>query len=248
MHLFALPTELRLKIYSKLFFCPEPIHVSADYYDWKSKTITTTPKYSTHCEDPQGRPLRIGFGPALLRVNKQLHTEASQVLYAENRFEFVAWSTYLMNESSDYACDDDGDLFASFLPMIGSQARYLRHIRLPWPAFKFHSLGKVENEVKARKMYAETLELVGHKCTSLTTLRLDICLIHQFFDPYLVEELDFLAPRLAVIASLKNVIIQIQDCSGKGEFREGSIEMLTDRGWIVEVIGVEAEGATYPGQ
>jgi hypothetical protein len=88
-------------------------------------------------------------------------------------------------------------------------------------------------------MYPETLELMGDKCASLATLRLEFCLTDQFFDPYLVEALDFLSPRLAAIPSLDNVIIQIQDCSGEGEFREGSIEMLTDRGWIAEIIRAE---------
>lgn len=236
MHLFALPIEIRLQIYSELLICPEPVRVSAVYGDWHKVTIRTTPKYSTYVEEPKGQRWPISFEPSLLRVNKQVHSEASQVLYSENRFEFNLWmkGPFQMPRSPD--SHDDGDLFASFLPLIGSHARYLRHIRFTWPDFKARSFGLDGDEVEARQKYTETLELMRDRCTSLSTLRLHNTLIHQFFDPFLVEELDFLAPRLAAIPSLKNIIVEIEDHSGKRKFREGSIEMLTDRGWIVKYL------------
>ena len=234
MDLFGLPIEIRLKIYSELLLRSVLIHVRVTYNDWPNTTPRTTPKYVIRVEGPQGQRLPLRFEPALLRVNKQVHSEACQVLYSENRFGFPGCSAFSLQEFGRYI---DGYLVAPFLGLIGSHAGHLRHICFPWPTFNDYRFGKVEYAIEARNLYNKTLELIRERCTSLTTLKLEICLVHQYFEPFGAEELDFLDPRLAAIPSLKNVIVQIQDCSGERKFREGSIEMLTDRGWVVKFIG-----------
>jgi hypothetical protein len=71
MNFFDLHTEIRLKIYSELLVHSESIVFVADY-------------------GPPSPPLlrskRDSLYPALLRVNKNVYSEASPPLYSNNRF------------------------------------------------------------------------------------------------------------------------------------------------------------------
>jgi hypothetical protein len=65
MNFFGFVTEIRLKIYSELLVLSEPIVFVADYGP---------------PSPPLFRSKRDGLYPALLRVNKKAHREASPLL------------------------------------------------------------------------------------------------------------------------------------------------------------------------
>jgi hypothetical protein len=71
INFFGFPTEIRLKIYSELLVDSEPIVFVAN---------------SSPSSPPLFRSKRDGLYPALLRVNKRAHSEASPLLYSNNRF------------------------------------------------------------------------------------------------------------------------------------------------------------------
>jgi hypothetical protein len=74
MKFFDFPTEIRLKVYSELLVHQEPIEFVAEYGPLDPCLI--------RCEGD-------GLCPAILRVNKKAHSEASPLLYSNNRFEFI---------------------------------------------------------------------------------------------------------------------------------------------------------------
>jgi hypothetical protein len=106
INFFGFPTEIRLKIYSELLVHSEPIVFVADYGP---------------SSPPLFRSKRDGLCPALLCVNKRAHSEASPLLYSNNRFRFPDIFT-----SSPSATDSAH--IAPFLSQIGSQASLIRHI------------------------------------------------------------------------------------------------------------------------
>jgi hypothetical protein len=112
MSFFGVPSEIRLKIYSELLVHSEPIVFVADD------------------DGPPAPPLfrskRDGLCPALLRVNKKVHSEASPLLYSNNRFRFpdIFTSTPSATNSPH---------IAPFLRQIGSQASLIRHICITFP-------------------------------------------------------------------------------------------------------------------
>ena len=73
MHIFDIPSEIRLKIYSELLVLLEPIVFVAGY-------------------GPPSPPLLRSKGdglcPVLLHINKRMYSEANTLLYSNNRFRF----------------------------------------------------------------------------------------------------------------------------------------------------------------
>ncbi|KAF3193312.1 hypothetical protein TWF225_010075 [Orbilia oligospora] len=74
--LLTLPAELRLEIYSYLLTTPSYLPPSSSYLNNPRSQRPKYPRFTVQC-------------PQLLRVNRQIHDEASQVLYGGN--EFVVW-------------------------------------------------------------------------------------------------------------------------------------------------------------
>jgi hypothetical protein len=111
INFFGFPTEIRLKIYSEPLVDSEPIIFIADY------GLSSPPLF---------RSKRDGLCPALLRVNKRAHSEASPLLYSNNRFRFpdIFTSTPSATDSAH---------IAPFLSQIGSQASLIRHICIAVP-------------------------------------------------------------------------------------------------------------------
>ena len=98
MNFFGFPIEIRLKIYSELLVPSEPIVFVADYGP---------------SSPPLFRSNRDGLCPALLRVNKKVHSEASPLLYSNNRFRFPDILTSTPSAT-------DSPHIAPFLHQIGS--------------------------------------------------------------------------------------------------------------------------------
>ncbi|KAK5659882.1 hypothetical protein OQA88_13345 [Cercophora sp. LCS_1] len=113
MHLLNLPTEIRLQIYAKLLVLNRPIQLGTDQDPYHPRLWTRT----------------TGLSPAILRVNKQIHSEATPFLYSNNRFKFPDTST-TTNDDSDSWASTEAPCFAPFVRQIKANASLLRHIRV----------------------------------------------------------------------------------------------------------------------
>jgi hypothetical protein len=151
---------------------------------------------------PLFRCKRDGLCPALLRVNKKVHSEASSLLYSNNRFRFpdILISTPSATNSP---------YIAPFLPQIGSQASLIRHICITFPFPTFDDFR--HDRAMLHEAHIKNLELIRDTCTSITTLELLLppdSTIYAFCDsPIAGEALDLLDTRFKAIPSLKEIII-----------------------------------------
>jgi len=82
----TLPLEVRLYIYEDLL-CPDPSQVLQLYHDRR------------------GREPSFNIDPAILRVNKQIHSEAVDVLYEKTIFEISLYS--VVRQDTDAMYQDD---------------------------------------------------------------------------------------------------------------------------------------------
>jgi hypothetical protein len=208
---FEFVIEIRLKIYSELLIHSEPIVFVADY-------------------GPPSPPLfrnqRAGLCPALLRANKKVYSEASSLLYSNNRFRFpdIFIST---------PCPTTSPHIAPFLHQIGSQASLIRHVCISFPTFDDIR----HDRAMLHEAHIKNLELIRDTCTSLTTLELLLppdSANYAFDDsPITAEALGLLDTRFKAILSLKTIIVnfQVYDAEDRSDDR---IKM-RDRGWTVEV-------------
>ena len=90
MHIFDIPSKIRLKIYLELLVLSEPIVFIADY---------------GLCPPLLFRSQREGLCPALLRINKMIYHEANTLLYSNNRFQLpeICTSTFSVTFSAHIA-------------------------------------------------------------------------------------------------------------------------------------------------
>ncbi|KAH6684764.1 hypothetical protein B0J14DRAFT_573556 [Halenospora varia] len=215
MNFFGFPKEIRLQIYSKLLVHPEPLVFVAD------------------CGPPSPplfRSKRDGLCPALLQLNKQVHSEASSLLHSNNRFRFPDVFTSILSAT-------DSAHIAPFLCQIGSQAGLIRYICITIPAFPtFYD--SQNDRAMFHEAHIKNLELIRDTCTSITTLELSVPpdRANYTFDgsPIATETLDLLDTRFKAIPSLKEIIVNFQiyrdeDLSGDRMMK------IRDRGWTVEV-------------
>lgn len=211
LRFFDFVIEIRLKIYSELLVHSEPIVFVASYGP---------------PSPPLFRSKREGLCPALLRVNKKVHGEASSLLYSNNRFRFP--DIFVSTPSAT-----DSPHIAPFLRQIGSQASLIRHICITFPTFHdFRHEGAMLHEA-----HIKNLELIRDTCTSITTLELLLppdSANYAFDDsPISAEALDLLDTRFKAIPSLKEIIVnfQVYTAEDLSEYRT----KIRDRGWTVEV-------------
>jgi hypothetical protein len=115
MDFFSLPANVRLQIYSELLVCSKRIVFVADFGP-------SSPRLFRSSKD--------GLCPALLCVSKRVQSEARQLLYSHNRFQFP--DVFLKSTH-----------IAPFLGQIGSQASLLRHICMSFLVLldDFHRVG-----------------------------------------------------------------------------------------------------------
>ncbi|TGJ86688.1 hypothetical protein E0Z10_g2014 [Xylaria hypoxylon] len=215
MNFFGVPTEVRLQIYSELLVLPEPIVFGAGY------GAPSPPLFRSN----RGR-----LCPALLRVNKQVHSEASSLLYSNNRFRFPVIFT-----SMSFAINRAH--IAPFLCQIGSQASLIRYICISIPAFPTFFTSP-QDKATFREAHSNNLELIRDTCTSITTLELSVPPDHadDVFDdsPMAAETLDLLDTHLKAITSLKEIIVNFQIYSDEN-LSDHQMKKIRDRRWSVEV-------------
>jgi hypothetical protein len=140
---FSLPIEIREDIYKRVLTVAHPLYIF------------------------QGRGCRVEtFAPdiprrwlALLHANRQIHQEASGVLYRSNHFNLVDTRK------------KQADLLQSFLNCIGSlNAGFLSHLCISFPAID--AVEKDSQNLQLSEDGLRTLKILRDKCTSLTTLEM----------------------------------------------------------------------------
>lgn len=123
----SLPRELRNQIYVYVLVDEDYINPETWYYP---------------------RPLST----QLLRTNKTIHNEATEVLYSLNRFDFAI-------------CDPN--LLSLFLDKIGPHnSKHIRHIRIDFPTFQYLDQGDVTLTDESVRI----LEKLKDCCSNLRTL------------------------------------------------------------------------------
>lgn len=198
-------------IYSELLVLSEPIVFVADY-------VPSSP--------PLIRSRGDSLYPALLRINKQTHGEASPLLYSNNCFQFpnvCTWAPSPINSAH----------IAPFLHQIGSYASLVRHICIPFP-----TLGDYLHEsTRLHEAHIENLELIRDTCTHIATLELLLQLDHMsyvFSDSLFgTKALDLLNTQFKTISSLKEIIVNFQVYGS--EDLSDLMKKMRDRTWTVEV-------------
>ncbi|OBT46512.1 hypothetical protein VE00_03338 [Pseudogymnoascus sp. WSF 3629] len=202
MNFFGFPIEIRLMIYPELLVHSEPIDFVVDYGP-----------PSPH----QFRLRRYGLSPALLRVNKALHSEASPFLYSNNRFRFS--DIFTSTPSATYSAH-----IAPFLGQIGSQARLIRHICMTFPTFDDYQHGRA----RLHEAHIKNLDLIRDTCiTTLELLILPDCALND--SPVVAEALDLLDARFKTISSLKEIIVNVYG----GKDISDLIKKMRDYRWTV---------------
>jgi hypothetical protein len=127
INFFGFPTEIRFKIYAELLVFIADSGLSSPSL-FRSK--------------------RDGLCPALLRVDKRAHSEASPLFYSNNRSRFPGVFT-----STPSAADSAH--IAPFLSQIGSEASLIRPIYIAFPTFDDYRRGRA----RLHEAHIEYLEL-----------------------------------------------------------------------------------------
>lgn len=204
-----LPCEIRNSIYKRVLAVAHPIFL---FQDTGSQVV------ETFAPDRPKRWL------ALLYTNRQIHIEASAVLYGSNQF-------YLEDSTRHQV-----ELLQSFLACIGSvKAGLLSHLCINLPVAE--TIEDQPGKVMLREDGLQSLKLLQEKCSNLTTLE---TLVHDRNSRGLVkvnhenwqlvrERLSRIDAELKVISSLHKVIVRFY-C---GHPAPSAMELMQGFGWVV---------------
>jgi hypothetical protein len=163
-----------------------------------------------------------------------VYSEASPLLYSNNRFRFpdICTSTPSATDSAH---------IVPFLSQIGSQASLIRHICIAFPTFDDYRRGRA----KLHEAHIKNLELIRDTCTSITTLELSLSKTFPLDSandalddsPIVADALDLLDMRFKAVPSLKEIIVNVQ-VYGEEDLSDDLMKM-RDCGWTVEVTKLE---------
>ncbi|KAG9231370.1 hypothetical protein BJ875DRAFT_517407 [Amylocarpus encephaloides] len=206
---FSLPGDIRNNIYRRVLVVGHPLFLFQD---------TGSTVVETFAPD---RPFRW---LALLYTNRQVHDEASAVLYGLNHFTFMDTTRH------------QGGLLQSFLGCIGSvNAGLLSHLCINFPIVETVE-GQPGNFI-LREDDLHSLKLLQEKCTNLTTLE---TLIHsrnsrRLINPghddsqFIREALSQIDAQLKAISSLNKIIVRSYD----GTPNPWVMELMQGLGWVI---------------
>ena len=200
--------EIRLQIYSELLVHSGPIDFVADYGPPSPRLF--------RCQ-------RVGLCPAVLRVSRMMHREASPLLYSSNCFRFP--EVFTRPPSAH---------ISPFLNQIGSHARLIRHICIPFPTFDY----PLPASAVLHEVHIKNLELIRDTCTGIQTLELSVppenCDYALSQPEIAAEALNLLDTRFKSIPSLEEIIVNLQVYP-----QEDSSDDVTETwhgyGWTVKV-------------
>ncbi|KFY93586.1 hypothetical protein V498_04341 [Pseudogymnoascus sp. VKM F-4517 (FW-2822)] len=211
MSLLSLPRNIRDDIFKRVLVVRHPLYLFQD-------------KYSAVVET---------FGPeipvrwlALLYTNRQVHDEASAVLYGLNRFILVDTTPQQVR------------LLQSFLNCIGSvNAGLLSHLCINFPVAEM--VGEQPGEILLREDGLRSLKLLQDNCINLKTLE---NFVHRENSTYLRqashddsqfirEALSQIDAQFKLISSLSRIIVRFYD----GPPAPSLMELMQGLGWVIIV-------------
>ncbi|TGO08560.1 hypothetical protein BTUL_0203g00210 [Botrytis tulipae] len=148
LNFLNLTIEIRLKIYEELLVAPEPLSLIFD--------------------SSAGDPARLiavredsdGFSPQLLRVSKQIHHEATPLLYRNNQFHL----SRLHEEFEDRLIPSNEGIVKFLIQMGNYNASLIRHLGIYFPLTR--------DDLDPDPAQNQALDFIYDKCTSLTTVRI----------------------------------------------------------------------------
>jgi hypothetical protein len=225
----SFPSEIQNQIYEELLVLSEPIIIEMATEGSRSirGVLPNTNNWLTWG--------KLGLCPAILLANKQIHREATSLLYSMNCFRVGALG-------SSYTYETPYSTLTSFLDRIGSQnASFLCRICIAFPTFDDYHTGSVtlqEDSIRA-------LELIRDKCTNLAILETSLettavvgLSIDSLNNPSAAAEaLALVDMRFKAIPSVKEIIVNVYDETPSLGLRD----KMRGCGWIVtEWGGLEA--------
>ncbi|KAM0270860.1 hypothetical protein ACHAQH_009286 [Verticillium albo-atrum] len=189
-----LPSELRVIIYEVLLSSEDLISPNAFY-------------------------LRAKYTPALLRLNKTIHREASSVLYGQNCFDFS---------------DSDPSEAESFFEQIGTtNASYIKHVMIIFPRFLHLESGNVTLEDESVDMLAH----VRNACVNLSSITTSLFSTDSMeleldgLENYNIarEAIQLVDASFRAISPLRDVILELYDINPSDHIRD----MMRSHAWIL---------------
>ncbi|KAF2252374.1 hypothetical protein BU26DRAFT_517013 [Trematosphaeria pertusa] len=195
----SLPSEVRNDIYEQLLVLQTP--VACPTHPWLGRS--------------QVRVLT----PGLLLANKAVHSEASSLLYAQNRFDFTLCTP---------------EHVASFLEQIGrNNADYIRHIRIDFPDFGYLEPNDVTFEDDSLRILAK----IQSDCANLSTLTTSLSSTYAMelrldaLDNFRVvgEALKLVNTRFRAISSLQEIIVEVYEDGPSDHMRRE----MKSHGWTI---------------
>jgi hypothetical protein len=205
---FSLPAKVRKRIFESVLIVTHPIFLFQGY--------------GTQVEAFAPEKPRKWLAP--LQTSRQMHEEASAVLYGSNRFNLVDTT------------EKQPDLLHSFLACIGpSNSGALTHL-----CIKFPSVEKSQDRAQRFELTKESLSslsLLQQECTSLKTLEVFLHNQEATGLTHLIEEGQTLAhealstinAQLKEISSLVNIIVRVYDHNLNPSLKPS----MTSLGWTV---------------
>ena len=213
---FGLPRRVRDEIYRKVLVVAHPLYLFQD---------SGSPKVELFAPE-RPKPARW---LALLYTNRQLHTEASAVLYGCNHFTFMDTGRKPVK------------VVHSFLEGIGSvNAGHLSHLCINFPAAE--RVSEQEGKAILREGDLRSLKLFQERCTNLTRLEalvhgrnakgLTVASYDSTNSQFIREALLQVHAQLKAIPSLREIIVRFYDGNPAPEVAE----LMQHFGWVT-VIG-----------
>ncbi|MCJ1486633.1 hypothetical protein MMC06_006811 [Schaereria dolodes] len=209
INLFNLPGDIRNNIYRRVLVVAHPLFL---FQETGSQVVETF---------APDRPFRW---LALLYTNRQVHDEASAVLYVLNHFTFMDTTRH------------QGGLLQNFLSCIGSvNAGLLSHLSINFPIAE--SVEGQPGKVILREDDLHSLKLLQEKCTNLTTLETLVysqnsrSLINPKHDDsqFIREALSQIDAQLKAMPSLSKIIVRLYD----GTPAPSVMELMQGLGWDI---------------
>ncbi|TGO52843.1 hypothetical protein BOTNAR_0312g00040 [Botryotinia narcissicola] len=143
-----LTIEIRLKIYEQLLVAPEPLSLIFD------SSAGDLARLIAVREDSDG------FSPQLLRVSKQIHHEATTLLYRNNQFHLSR-----LHERFENRLMQSNKGIVKFLTQMGKyNASLIRHLGIYFPLTR--------DDLDPDPLQNQALDFIYDKCTSLMTVRI----------------------------------------------------------------------------
>ncbi|KFY59290.1 hypothetical protein V496_05717 [Pseudogymnoascus sp. VKM F-4515 (FW-2607)] len=209
MSLLRLPRSIRDDIFRRVLVVAHPLYLFQD---------TGSTVVETFGPEIRGRWL------ALLYTNRQMHDEATAVLYGFNRFTMVDTTPRQVV------------LLQSFLICIGSaNAGLLSHVSINFPVAERVD-GKPE-EIRLREDGLRSLKLLQDKCTNLKTLEIFVHnqssegLNQKSYNnaEFIQKALSQIHGQFKLIPSLSRVVVRFYDSPPASPV----IELMQGLGWVI---------------